>query len=176
MTISTRELLKCLGDPKFVYISVPITSGLTYRILTRNGQELTKKDREVFVIGPNVEAANALATRLTDEGDEFLVLNPAQLSVNGWEDHDYMGFWVTLLTENRPNVIMARNWQYSKGCQQEYLLALRLGLRVFSEVEDEDMLPRGAIKLLDASIKNLKDWGLDYSDLVAYKVEVEKHV
>ena len=58
-------------------------------------------------------------------------MTPAPFSAPGWDQHEYLSFWDTLLRTRIRSVWFNRNWEFSNGCAFEFAVARDAGLPTF---------------------------------------------
>ena len=120
-----------------IYLSVPITSGRReIAILQELGigsREFRSKYPDRWrdeVIRPNEGEALMFADKVRADAAGLLVVDPSRMTVTGWDQDDYNGFWVRLLERYAVQVAAAPGWEFSKGARGEVGAAVALGLPV----------------------------------------------
>lgn len=124
-----------MRDRNVVYVSVPITSGqrevdLMRKVGAHSAGEL--RDVEPDLWRHNVLQANEVAALTHVEAVRrapwvpggFVVVDPSRMSITGWDQDDYNGFWVRLMTEHVRFLVATPGWEYSRGARTEVGYAL----------------------------------------------------
>lgn len=122
------------ADGRLVYVSVPITSGRReIALMKATGCRTSAELRRVHldrwrleVLKRNEADALILANEVRSSSDpSAVVVDPSRMSVTGWEQDDYNGFWVRLVDRFAIRLVASHGWAYSKGARQEVAYAAR---------------------------------------------------
>lgn len=151
------------GRRRATYVSTPITSGKRWvdwwitdgRML--QGAEYTRSLRSDVML-PNLQRAGRIVESLRTQL-EGVVIDPNVLDVEGWEQDDYLQFWVEVLRLYVARVVLLDGWQYSKGCTIEFSHAIELGI----ETVDERLRPlssEDALTLIGDAIQETEQLGV----------------
>jgi hypothetical protein len=149
------QALEAAGaDGNVIYVSVAITSGLREIALLnelglRSAYTLRMQHRDRWlaeVVGPNESDAHcyAAAVRSAVWANGALVVDPSRMSVEGWNQDDYNGFWVELMSRHARQVVASPGWEFSQGARMEIGYGLGLGLEVV-DIEGKP-LPAGQLR------------------------------
>ena len=157
-----------------IYVSVPITSGrreiAILRELGVGSQEFRSRYPERWrdeVIRPNESEALVVTDKVRADAGGLLVVDPSRMSVAGWDQDDYNGFWVRLLEQYAIRVVAAPGWEFSKGARGEIGAATALGVPVV-DVEGRS-LSRPDLEAADRSARTvLAQEGWDERHIDAY--------
>lgn len=165
------------ADDGSVYLSVPITSGQRelklMAALRCSSDQLRSDHREQWVadvLRPNEENAAGYARRLREMLPHQLVINPAELNVPGWSQHDYAGFWEAFVERFAARVVLAPGWEFSRGARAEVRLAIRLSLPILdmngsalttTSLHDSDTAARNWITRVGFSKDSIEGYLID---------------
>ncbi len=115
------------------YVSVPITSGLREIALLNElgltSGQLRQRFRDRWtdeVVKPNEVEALGYSERVRAANPGLLVIDPSRLTVKGWEQDDYNGFWVELMKRHARKVVAVPGWEFSRGARGEVALGVAL--------------------------------------------------
>lgn len=140
------------------YVSVPITSGLREIALLNELGVTSAQLRQQFrarwsreVVEPNETDALGYSERTRAANPGLLVIDPSRMSVRGWEQDDYNGFWVRLVQRHARRVVAAPGWEFSRGARGEVALGVALGCPV-TDLEGV-ALTRAALELMDENAR-----------------------
>jgi hypothetical protein len=156
-----------LNEKKAVYCSSELTSGLrAFNEMRSHGvkssaelkEELGREWFQKNIFDPNADSTNefAAAIRRAQKG-QTLVITPAPLFIQGWEQPDYNGFWEELIHTRVESVRFNKNWQFSNGCTFEFLAAQEAKIHTL-DVNGKIITPNAAAKLIDEAIKRFADF------------------
>jgi hypothetical protein len=130
-----------LNGERAVYASSDLTTGRRFYELLRESEARdpealrAKLGPEAYrqrLFEPNAEAAKAFARRVRDFlGARVLVITPAPLSVPGWSQNEYLGFFETLIRTRVQGAYFNEGWEYSNGCAFEFVTAQEAGVPTF---------------------------------------------
>jgi hypothetical protein len=150
-----------LPDREAVYVSVPITTGKRFLDWRRGpGAGLApsegryRSEHRRNVVDPN-RAQVAPVIRVLRERMGRVVIDPTTLGdVPGWAQADYHAFWTQVIERYVDTVVFLDGWEFSSGCAQEFLAAVRAGARLLREdltplrLDEGERLIRNAIAAL----------------------------
>lgn len=141
-----------------VYVSVPITSGLReIALLDELGvpsSELRQQFRDRWrreVVEPNERDALEHAGQARVANPGLLVVDPSRLTVMGWEQDDYNGFWIKLMERHAVRVVAVPGWEFSRGARGEVSLGIALGHPVTDEAGT--VLDRTDLEAIDVAAR-----------------------
>jgi len=153
-----------------VYVSTPITTGLTYLSwFQRTGHRLQKGTQEYSaalradVILPNTQRASRFI-ELLRWNHVGLIIDPTSFDVPGWDQTTYHEFWTKVIERHARRVIFLDGWEFSRGCTLEFEMAQRLGLDCVDEKLISLDLDRG-IKQIEEAIKECRKVGINTTNL-----------
>ena len=141
--------LKMVVANRFTYFSGPITGSKSlYQAIKDHGVK-RKEDLPEAVYDQirqeNVDRSKRLEeeVRLKEESPALL---PGKLgSADTWSQRDYVDFSKEMIRLKATKLIFEDGWQYSNGCVEELLLALRLKKPIFDQQEN----PLGKEKVVE---------------------------
>jgi len=159
--LTTDHLLQAFAaagaSAGILYVSVPITSGRReVTLLDELGTDVGSLRREhrrrwlEEVVAPNTREARALAERLRAEHRGTLVVDPAEMAVEGWAQDDYNAFWVVLMERHASLLAAGSGWELSRGARGEIGFGVALGLPIVDanghalDIEDLRAMDRAA--------------------------------
>jgi hypothetical protein len=168
--ITNEHLLQAFAaagaDGGIIYLSTSITSG--YRLFKlselldippdRLQSEAPQAWRDQ-VFEPNIEEARNNARTLRAKNQNKIVIDPSAIEVKGWLQFDYNSFWVELLSTFPTNLVVAPNWEYSKGSRYEVAFALRKGIPI-SGMDESDITEKDAELASELAVRYLSGLGL----------------
>lgn len=155
--------LGCVLSPhSATYVAMPITSGRRFiQWHRRSGKSLSgeaynqgllheveepnKRRGHEYVIG--------LRARRQKHGGRP-VIEPASLSVSGFDQSHYIALWTAVIEQFAAEVILLDGWQYSVGCSTEFSVAHLNSLAVTDEKGHSLEIADGA-KLVAAAASEL---------------------
>jgi hypothetical protein len=107
---------------RLIYLATPINGGPS---IVRS---IEATERSAELVEENIRRARAIAARLRqDTGDH--VFDPTCFAkYDGWDQRDYIGVCLAILERFAHTVVFADGWEYSRGCLQEYLMAVTLAI------------------------------------------------
>lgn len=137
-TKTAIKLLKCVGP--LWYVSSPISTGVRKHRFEERYSYITNKSLydslyKKYVIEPNCADARLLAESY--RSDLLTVLCPADFYEPSWSQEDYLAFWEEVITESVHTVVFNHGWEYSHGCNEEFVLAHKLGIRCLDDNDNE---------------------------------------
>ncbi len=123
-----------LGAAGAVYVSMPITTGerLVAWCEAHPGARPSPDEHRAEVMDPNVAAGRAVADRIRATS-ALPAVDPSGLSVPGWGQPEYNGFWHDIVRRHAREVVVVDGWEYSTGCCIELSAARAQGLIVRDE-------------------------------------------
>lgn len=129
------SILACaLPSTKVIYISTPITNGKILLPWLSSLPDHVKSDSQTYeklllehVIKPNIEKGQAFAARVRDLS-RAPVIDPSPFMADDWTQTDYIELWTCVIEEYASEVWFNSGWEFSNGCTQEYLAALKAGI------------------------------------------------
>jgi hypothetical protein len=131
--------MRCLGANRgTIYVTVPITSGIRqFKLMTdlgcRNSSELRQKHRLRWLAEvkmPNEDDARAYTLMVRILNPDNLVLNPAEIEVDGWTQSQYNDMWDDVLVNFCHTLVVTPDWVFSRGGRLEVQRMLDLGRTV----------------------------------------------
>jgi hypothetical protein len=158
-----------------VYLSVPITSGgreirLMKELGCKTRSELQAQYPERYaseVIRKNEQAAAALATKIRAAFAHDLVINPGPINVFGWTQEDYGKLWEQIVSSYAIRVVVAPEWELSRGARAEVGVALQRAIPIMNA--ELKALGWADIKDLDRNAHDaLRSTGWSEADVEAY--------
>jgi hypothetical protein len=172
---AVMEFLRSVIRPKTaVYVSSPITSGRRFvqwaAVKGRPRASRGDDDRAAHnehVIEPNRKSAQALVTRLRQNGQAPVIDPTAVGDVASWRQDDYRVAWGRVIHEFAHSVVFSEGWEFSNGCAYEYLIARNDGLRTLDH-EERPLTESTAKQLLRSAIHELRtlDITVDFLEAV----------
>jgi hypothetical protein len=111
-----------------IYVSVPITSGARELELLRaldipresiHEGGPNRGDWRQTVLHPNLEDALRFGETVRTWFPGELVVEPARFHVKGWTQADYSDLWTDLISQHAKTLVLAANWQFSRGARSE---------------------------------------------------------
>jgi hypothetical protein len=170
--LSAAEVLRSFvqglrwDQSQVAYVSTPITTGLEFyahvpKELLTGGHE---QNPEVAAARAHAMARNAVVAEETVEkaraaGLASVVINPTDLVVRGWDQVQYLDFWLEFIRSSVGTLVLAPGWQYSTGSVAECDLAFRLGLPV-RDSELELRTRTWAAELINGALSDFRLWKL----------------
>jgi hypothetical protein len=123
------------------YVSGPISTGIRFNDWIARLPSSIAPESDAYaielrqqVMRPNESAILKFAARLESRGISPVV-EPASLSVQGWQQNDYHHFWTSVLDRFIKSVFVVDGWQFSIGCAIEVQWAIAHDVSVRSENE-----------------------------------------
>jgi hypothetical protein len=148
--------VECGASPRrCVYVSTPITTGRGYHerlIANGNGGNaaLSSTDK-AEVEEANKRRARGIVDRLR-EALQATVIDPTRLvNVPDWAQDDYYILWKKMIETYARSVVFLDDWQYSKGCVEEFSEAVKCGLPIMDRGMEEFTYEEG-VRLVRASV------------------------
>ncbi len=152
-----------IEDRGAVYVSTPITTGRRFVEWRRGAgaalapsEHRYRQEHDRDVVRRNREHVKPIVRAVRERG-WGVVIDPTTVhDVPGWGQRDYHAFWARVIERYAGTVVFADGWEYSSGCAQEFLSAVRVGARLLREdlepltIEEGERLIRSAIAALDA--------------------------
>ena len=178
-----EELDSRLAGAKAIYVAVPITSGKRlWDLASRLGESnldciryRRPKEFEQEVFHPNCVEARSFAEQLARLYPGEPVIDPSVIDIPGWGPEEYSFLWKQVLRTRVRLIALTPGWAYSKGCVEECVDGLRLGMlvqaldgmivekstarRVLEKVNVEAKELGIQAPFLDVAIQNLSDLG-----------------
>lgn len=155
-----ESFLCCVPLHGAIYCSAPITSGKRHlQWLRAVGQSFdsidhaSKAERELHeraVIEPNARHAQAVIDRLRKSSKQAVIDPTAYPAIEGWTQPQWHEFWSSVISRYAASVVFLDDWQYSNGCSEEFLTAVRLSLPRLDERGNEIAVAEAAQLLTDA--------------------------
>jgi hypothetical protein len=151
-----------------IYCSTELTSGRrVYEVMVEKKvhtlDQLDNVDKKVFqrVKKANEEAAKAFASIVrADHKDGTMVINPAPLKIQGWEQPEYYAFWDELIRTRVKQIRFNDTWEFSSGCTYELAVALDEGIPLFDS-KGNSLDPNDAVSAIEQALQWLHDNDLD---------------
>lgn len=109
------------GASAVVYLSGPITTGKRLLAAIEEGRPLDT------VLPENLADMRETAHRLRQQVPP-IVLDPSPLTVAHWSQKHYMLLWRGLIERHAREVRFMPDWEYSRGCAEEFVFATALGI------------------------------------------------
>jgi hypothetical protein len=143
-------LLNILGsvivDHSAVYVSTPITSGRRFANWSSGHDvELDLSHPETYqeflreVLEPNSKHARKIIHQLRSLFPKALIDPTTLKDIEDWNQDDYRVLWGKVIEQYVATVVFLDGWQYSNGCNYEFLVANRLNPR--PSILKEDLQP-----------------------------------
>jgi hypothetical protein len=174
VTAEVERYLSLLGSvvkpKKAAYVAVPITTGPRFldwyasrgRVLERPRDYDTEHHQAVRV--PNCADA-ALRIAALRKTVPYPLIDPSAFDRQGWSQETYRSFWAAVIRRYARLVIFLDGWQYSNGCANEFLTAVRTRLKTVRE--DRTSLSRKeGLRLLRNAATEYERHGLPAAFLV----------
>lgn len=139
ITRGILDSLECLGANRgTIYVTVPITSGIRqFKLMAdlgcKSSAELREQYRERWsaeVKKPNEDDARAYTLMVRILNPDHLVLNPAEIEVDGWSQDQYNDMWDEVLVNFCHTLVVTPDWVFSRGGRLEVQRMLSLGRAV----------------------------------------------
>ena len=139
VTRGILDSMVCLGANRgTIYVTVPITSGMRqFKLMADLGCRVSSELREKHfarwlaeVKKPNEDDARAYTLMVRILNPDHLVLNPAELEVEGWSQQQYNDMWDEVLVNFCHTLVVTPDWVYSRGGRLEVQRMLSLGRTV----------------------------------------------
>lgn len=92
---------------------------------------ISNKDRKVEL--QNIALFFKAEERLRKRFPHAEIHNPARYCHKGWEWNDYLAYDLRHIHDQKPMLVMLKNWESSKGATLERTYALQMGLLVVEE-------------------------------------------
>src|SRR5262249_43122175 len=119
---------------------------------------------ELKVLGPNLQDANRAFTVAQREYPDHQIVNPGRVSVTGWSQEQYRRAWKAFISKFIDTVLASEDWPYSRGCVDEVLHALKIGVRVV-DIHKNELSPESAREQLEKAHAIATRLGLSVSFL-----------
>ena len=158
------------GNANIAYASSPITTGpRMYETCQRLGLAPDKIPKEILqqeVLTPNLSEGEEFGRQLRESKRYDLVICPATFFAKGWDQHDYMTLWETVINTFATAVHLKEpGWNLSNGCTEEFVIGLRQGKKLYRGLEEQELAPKEGIRSIEKAIQELTDKGFDTSKL-----------
>lgn len=176
VTRGILDSLECLGANRgTIYVTVPITSGIRqFKLMAdlgcRSSAELREKHRERWlaeVKKPNEDDARAYTLMVRILNPDGLVLNPAEIEVDGWSQDQYNNMWDEVLVNFCHTLVVTPDWAFSRGGRLEVQRMLALGRSVV-DVFGKPLTKSLFEKTDDQAKQQLKDMGFSDGQIGEY--------
>jgi hypothetical protein len=162
------------AEDGIVYLSTSITSGLRlFKVSQSLGilpedLKLSQPDAwKELVVDANFHEAQRLAKALRGKYLGKLVIDPSMIEVKGWQQFDYNSFWVSLISNFPTTLVVAPNWEYSRGARYEVAHAFANRTAVL-DTEGSSITAMIAETLTSDASTALKRMGFDEERLSYY--------
>ena len=176
--ITNENLLQAFSaagaEDGIIYLSTSITSGFRLfevsQIQGTSPESLQSRYPEIWkklVFDANLEEARNLATDLRRNNPGKIVIDPSMIEVKGWEQFDYNSFWVSLISAFPTVLVVAPNWEYSRGARYEVAHAFASHVTVLDHKGNE-LSESGAQGLSNEATKRLTLMGIRESEVLRY--------
>lgn len=156
------SIIEATGVVDAVYLSTPITSGRAYLRLERehfSGDEYRSAVERIK--SDHLARASLFAAALRNV--HRYVINPGGLrDIRGWGQSDYIALWLEVIERFVTRAFFVDEWNYSRGCSQEFLACLRKGIPALDERGEAITVGLGAALIAEAVV-GYDDAGLDAS-------------
>jgi hypothetical protein len=158
------------GNATIAYASSPITTGPrmyeTCRKMGLTPDTLPKEIIQTEILTPNLADGEEFARKLRESGRYNAVICPATFFAKGWDQHDYMTLWETVISKFANAIhLNAPGWNLSNGCTEEFVIGLRYGKRLYNGLEEKELNPKEGLSLIDRAIQELAGKNFDVSKL-----------
>lgn len=128
-------MIRCtLPADKAIYVSTPITNGKRLLPWRASLPECVKQDKQAYeallldnIIKPNTHDGHLFAQQVRVQTGRP-VIDPTPFMADDWTQADYIEFWSCVIEDYAAEVWFNDGWEYSNGCAQEYLVALKCGI------------------------------------------------
>lgn len=149
------EFLRSVVDREdAVYMSAPITSGRLVLESKRNGKYTSHQHDEepilLEVIKKNRAQAKVVKQRIKQRLNCTIVDPTVVDDLQGWGQDDYRFLWAKVIEKYVRTIVCIDDWNYSKGCTYEFLVAKQLQLTVLNENLEPLSVDRGIILIEQA--------------------------
>jgi hypothetical protein len=156
-------------------VTVPITSGirqfnLMAKLGCRSSAELRKKHRDRWlaeVKRPNEQEADAYTLMVQILRPDSLVLNPAEIEVEGWTQDQYNDMWDQVLAQFCHSLVVTPDWVFSRGARLEVQRMLSLG-RSVTDIFGKTLTKSSFEQIEQQAHRQLKDMGFDDDQIAEY--------
>jgi hypothetical protein len=125
------------ADDGIIYVSVPITSGVRHLKFVRELGLSSTDPPDAYrsrwleeVLKPNEEDAKVYAIKVKELFPQSLVVEPARIRVEGWNQEEYDTLWNRLIEQHAIRAVATPGWAFSRGARREIEVALRVGVPV----------------------------------------------
>ena len=167
-TLSTYRTMG-LATPRrkgAVYASSSITTGFRVydwcKRMHRSPQNLRRDFHDEFqthVMQPNLRDGAKFGERLRACGWP-LVIVPGEFFAKGWATEHYMSLWRQVIVRYAHSVAFGKQWQWSSGCVEEFLIAVQSRKRILDELGHPYSARQGA-DLIRLTVDEIGAWGYD---------------
>lgn len=173
VTRGILDSMECLGANRgTIYVTVPITSGIRqFKLMADLGCRSSAELRSAHlsrwlaeVKKPNEDDARAYTLMVRILNPDHLVLNPAELEVEGWSQEQYNDMWDEVLVNFCHTLVVTPDWVYSRGGRLEVQRMLALGRSVV-DIFGKPMTKSHFEKTNEQAQVQLKSMGFSESEL-----------
>jgi hypothetical protein len=156
-----------IADKHAIYCSGPITSGRLALEWFKNhpSQEhdidalppMLRSEFNTIVVVENTSRLKLLASNLRRRTAK-LVIDPSALPENEWKQELWREFWRDVIDRFVELIVLAPDWEFSKGACWECLFGLRTGISV-KFCDDSEVDLRRAKECIGRAVKEMKNSG-----------------
>jgi hypothetical protein len=128
-----------ISDQNVIYCSGPITSGRLAIVWFQNHPSQPhdidalprdlRRDFDKTVVDENTNQLKLLASSIRNKTGK-LVIDPSVLTEGNWKQEHWREFWCEVISQFAEAVVLAPEWEFSKGTCSECLFALQNGIPV----------------------------------------------
>lgn len=155
-------MLLSVGAHDVTYLSTPITSGRAYLQLEELHISGVERKQSIDDIRTeHIDRAAAIAKQLRTA--YRYVINPAEMpDIDGWTQFDYIALWLAVIDRFVKTAYFIDEWNYSRGCSQEFLACQRGAIPTLDERGKLISVERG-LALVEEAVVGYDGVGLDAS-------------
>jgi hypothetical protein len=159
--------LNCvIADQEAIYVAVPISSGqrlwkLAFEHNVSDLAEISSRFPREFtqqVLRPNMTEAAKLVGSIRARYPRP-VIDPSQLEIPGWSQHDYRRLWERVIEKKVNCLVLASGWVYSVGCVRELLQSLRKGIEIV-DCDGNRVSKQSVLLCMEQAIRQSKEMRL----------------
>lgn len=167
------------ADDGIIYLSTSITSGFKLFTVSQSLgtspeslQSTHPKAWKELVFDANLNEARQIAKSLRTKYLGKIVIDPSSIEVKGWQQFDYNSFWVSLISAFPATLVVAPNWEFSRGARYEVAHAFKNGIAIL-DANDRSVTREIADQLTIQASNALTQMGLDVKRIAYYLPPLE---
>lgn len=158
-----------------IYISTPMTSGLKYMNAYADlppGTKLSDDQLKQF-FNQNCQHARSVAALTRLHYPTSQVIDPTNISIDGWSQNDYLTFWRRVIIDHAYIIRFVNDWYYSNGCAYEFLVGALTNKVMIDEAENTISVYDGC-RLIKRAYEEHLEFGYDNEFLLKTVASLEK--